>query len=534
VKLLKCPSFASENRHSNVRFLLILILVIGIFFRFTNLDKKVYWSDETFTSLRISGYTVKESIDRLYDGHVVSIEDLHKYQSLNSEKTVIDTITGLAKEEPQHTPLYFLMVRFWVQWFGDSVAVTRSLSAGISLLAFPCIYWLAIELFDSSVTAWMAMALIAISPFHILYAQEARPFSLWTVSVLLSSAALLRAIRLKTKTSWGIYAASLALSLYSFLFSGLVAFGQGIYVLTTEKFRLSKTVIAYLFASFIGILTLAPWLFIVKINLFQAETRTNWSATKVSLFSLTKMWAGNLSRVFFDVGVGSDNPLPQLIPLIPPIILILLLLGYAIYVLCCHTEKKTWLFILILIGVTALALILPDLIFGGRRSGVARYAIPCYLGFQLAVAHLLAIRITEISANSRLRKLWRVIAIILITSGVLSCTISAQSQIWWNKGPDRTGYNPEIAQIVNQARQPLLISDNTDLALIQSLSYLLESKVRFQLTVESHIPKIADGFSDIFLYRPSEALGSGILQQNYRIEPAYQGRDVWLWKLTKE
>ena len=45
---------ASENRY--------IFLVVGVFFRFANLDAKVYWHDETYTSLRISGYTVNETI----------------------------------------------------------------------------------------------------------------------------------------------------------------------------------------------------------------------------------------------------------------------------------------------------------------------------------------------------------------------------------------------------------------------------------------------------------------------------------------
>jgi hypothetical protein len=39
-----------------------------------------------------------------------------------------------------------------VQLFGDSIAVTRSLSAVFSVLALPCMYWLSLELFESSVT----------------------------------------------------------------------------------------------------------------------------------------------------------------------------------------------------------------------------------------------------------------------------------------------------------------------------------------------------------------------------------------------
>ncbi|HAZ43593.1 MAG TPA: hypothetical protein DCZ55_03710, partial [Cyanobacteria bacterium UBA11371] len=164
-------------RLSSWKVLTIVILVIGIFFRFLNLDLKVYWPDETFTSLRIAGYTEKEVVENIYQGQVIGLEDLQKYQRLNSEKGIGDTIKGLAIEEPQHTPFYYSMVRLWAQLFGDSVAIIRSLSAWISLLAFPCIYWLCIELFNSPVTGWVAIALLSISPFHVVYAPEARPYS---------------------------------------------------------------------------------------------------------------------------------------------------------------------------------------------------------------------------------------------------------------------------------------------------------------------------------------------------------------------
>ncbi|HEY9709495.1 MAG TPA: glycosyltransferase family 39 protein, partial [Oculatellaceae cyanobacterium] len=156
-----------------LQVLIVVVLILGVFFRLANLDLKVYWEDEAFTSLRISGYTEAELIQQVFNGHEIGVADLQKYQHPNPEKGVIDTIKGLAVEEPQHTPLYFLMVRLWVQWFGNSVLITRSLSALLSLLVFPCLYWLCRELFESPLTAWIAMAMMAISPFHVVYAQEA-------------------------------------------------------------------------------------------------------------------------------------------------------------------------------------------------------------------------------------------------------------------------------------------------------------------------------------------------------------------------
>lgn len=177
-----------------LRFLIIIILVLGLFFRFVNLDRKIYWMDETYTSLRISGYTESEVAQQLLEGQILSLQDLHQYQRINPEKSIVDTVKGLATEEPQLAPLYFILVRFWAQMFGDSVVAIRSFSAFLSVLAFPCIYWLCLELFESSLVGGLACMLLAISPFQLVYAQEARQYSLWTVAILLSSASLLREI----------------------------------------------------------------------------------------------------------------------------------------------------------------------------------------------------------------------------------------------------------------------------------------------------------------------------------------------------
>ena len=125
-----------------VRILIIVILVMGIFFRFANLENKVYWIDEGYTSLRISSYTESEFIQKLGDGQIKQIKILQKYHRINAEKSVFDIVKKLALEESQFTPLYFVTARFWVQLFGDSIAVTRSLSAVFTLLALPSMYWL--------------------------------------------------------------------------------------------------------------------------------------------------------------------------------------------------------------------------------------------------------------------------------------------------------------------------------------------------------------------------------------------------------
>ena len=127
-------------------------------------------------------------------------------------------------------------------------------------MVFPCLYWLCLELFDSSIVGLVAIALIAVSPIHVLFAQEARQYSLWTLTTLFSSVSLLRAMRLNTKFSWSVYAISLALSFYTFIFSGLVTIGHFIYVAISERWQMSKRFINYLLSSLLGVLTFVPWI----------------------------------------------------------------------------------------------------------------------------------------------------------------------------------------------------------------------------------------------------------------------------------
>ena len=88
-----------------LRFLIITLLILGIFFRFAYLDRKVYWHDEAYTSLRISGYTKTEFVQQVFNGRVFAVGDIQKYQQPNSEKGFINTINSLAVEDAQHPPL---------------------------------------------------------------------------------------------------------------------------------------------------------------------------------------------------------------------------------------------------------------------------------------------------------------------------------------------------------------------------------------------------------------------------------------------
>ncbi|MEG4200487.1 glycosyltransferase family 39 protein [Microcoleus sp. Pol12A5] len=536
-----------------LRFLIIAVLVIGILFRFANLDRKFYWIDETYTSLRVSGYTEAEIIKQISYQKITSPADLQKYQQINSEKTVRDTLNSLATEDPQHPPLYYVLARYWAQWFGSSVAAMRSLAAVISLLVFPATYWLAWELFESSAVAWMAIAIFAISPYHILFAQEARQYSLWTVTTILSSAALLRAMRpdstqnaVALVLSWALYAGTATLGFYTHLLFVCVAAAHAIYVAVIANWRDIKTFISYYVASLIALIGFMPSLVHTVENFNQVRSTTAW-AEQTNYLRLVSRWVGSISIAFFDIGIDGTANATQLALLIPVGIMILALVGYALYYLFRKTPKRVWLIVLLLIATTALFLAVPDLIKGGRRSGNPRYLVPCYVGIQLAVAYLLSAKISHNLEKLKQPKLWKIVIVAVLSAGIISGGVSSQADIWWNKGSGWLGAL-EVAANVNQASNPLIISD-ANIAYIMPLSYYLEPKVK--LLIEPHCytscyknrellkkkpqpPQIPGGFSELFLYRPSSTLRSAIQQQNYQIDPADTNVELNLWKITKK
>lgn len=539
-----------------LRVLIIVVLALGIFFRFANLDKKVYWVDESYTSLRIAGYLESELIQQVSERQIIGIKDLQNYQGINSEKGLIDTVSSIAIEHPEHPPLYYALARFWVQLFGNSIAVTRSSAAVISLLAFPCIYWLCMELFSwplsfaarransvvpGSLVGCSAIALIAISPFHVLYAQEAREYSLWAVTILLSSACLLRAIRKSTSISWVVYAVTVAFGLYSHLYFAFLALGHGIYVLATEGLRGTKTFKTYLLASVAGIVAFSPWIIILIANLTQIRKSVGWEIqSTIPRLLLLKTLVINLNRVFIDFNLDGDRYLSHIVPLILISGTILALVGYSFYFLYTQKPQKAWKFIFALIAPTALLLIIPDLIFGWVRSTQSRYMIALYLGIHLAVAYLIAAQINSISLKIKQQKAWRIAMIALFSLGILSCAISSQADSWWNKYS--SSQNLQLARIINQAPHPILLSDTNSetvnymtIGNLLSLSYLLDSKVQLQLVVKPSIPKITDSTRDVFLLLPSQELRRQLeKEQNFHLEPVYQEKALtWLWKLVK-
>ncbi|MEL6383762.1 MAG: glycosyltransferase family 39 protein [Cyanobacteria bacterium J06626_18] len=524
--------------------LCLILIALGIVFRFGNLNQ-VYWHDETFTSLRMSGYTAPEVKTDLFNGEtLVTVNDLMQYQWPHEERTVVDTVSSLVVDDPQHPPVYYVLVRQWVAAFGHSIWMARSLSVLISLLSFPAMYWLCQELFvfadvkqrvttsQRRLTSLLATVLLAVSPYHVLYSQEAREYALWTVFILILNALFLRNLRHSTWFNWLLYTSLLSASLYTHPFTGFFAVGHGFYLLITALSRPARSTIAGCLAVAIGCLSFVPWAWILIRSSF-VSIGLSWVNQPLPLDILMKIWGLHLMRCFFltegDFGFDTWQVYVGLSLAIP-------LLVYTLYFICRWTPWRFWLFILTLIIFTCLPLVLPDLIIGGQRSSAGRYFVPTILGMQIAIATVLALHIS--SKHPLIRQFWRGVTVVILMVAIASNISILRTDATW---PKFLSYHiPVIARTVNQSPNPLVISSSFGINYgnVFSLSHQLNPEVPLLLFDLDQVPnastpsKLTEKFRNVFLLNPSDELRASIEQrENTEADLIFNDFHLYLWKL---
>lgn len=94
---------------------------------------------------------------------------------------------SLAAAADIHPPLYYWLLNLWVELFGSSENGLRSLSVIASVATVGLTYDLGRRLFGR-VAGLLAAFLLALAPFHIYYAQEARMYALLTLWATLLAA----------------------------------------------------------------------------------------------------------------------------------------------------------------------------------------------------------------------------------------------------------------------------------------------------------------------------------------------------------
>ncbi|WP_009630971.1 glycosyltransferase family 39 protein [Synechocystis sp. PCC 7509] len=175
--------------------LLLLWTTIALGLRLTQLTAKSPWTDEFSTLV----FSLGNSYRTVPLDSVVSLDQLLQPLQINPNAGVAQVIHNLLTES-NHPPLYFMLAHWWMQlWSTDSglvsLWVARSLSAIFGALSIPAIYFLSAFAFRSSLVGLLAAAMMAVSPYGIFLAQEARHYTLAILWVIASFGCLVAATK---------------------------------------------------------------------------------------------------------------------------------------------------------------------------------------------------------------------------------------------------------------------------------------------------------------------------------------------------
>jgi mannosyltransferase len=211
-------------------------------------------------------------------------------------------------------PLFYVLLHFWMGWFGTSDEAVRALPGVIGVITLPFAY-LAGKRLGGRTAGLAALLLVATSPFAIRYDTETRMYSLVVLLTVLGFLALDRSLRNPRPGNLIGVGAVTGLLLYTHYWS--------LYLVVTMVLWLAwvawrgqpswrRGARASLVAAVVGCLTFIPW---VPIFLFQAaHTGTPWAtpANFAAMVSAVASFAGGstnqgraLALIFFALaGLG--------------------------------------------------------------------------------------------------------------------------------------------------------------------------------------------------------------------------------------
>ena len=135
---------------------LTAITIAGAFLRVYQINRNGFWLDEAF-----SVWMAAHPVPALFEW-LVRID--------------------------QHPPLYYALLHFWLQ-AGDDAGFVRMLSALFSTLTIPVLFLITARIAGPR-AGLIAAVILALSPFQVRFAQEARMYALLMLNVSLATVAL--------------------------------------------------------------------------------------------------------------------------------------------------------------------------------------------------------------------------------------------------------------------------------------------------------------------------------------------------------
>jgi uncharacterized membrane protein len=504
----------------------VLLLLLCVTARFIGLRDKFFWVDEVYTSLAVAGVSPADARARLASGagRELDLEFVREMLELPSRSSVASTVRDLWEGDPHHCPLYFALAHVWGEWVGFSPFRIRLFSVLLSLLAFPVFWLLSRELLGRAFGAGMAVVLFSVSPFFLIYSQQAREYGLWTVLVCAWGYGLLKACRRSSGPAWMGYGFLLLAALYTDLFSIPVWIGQAVWCFRFH--RQDKRILSgFLIASLGAFVLFSPWLIHAVLRIGQIHDANQFQEQAIGAGLYWQTVLLNFTRIFWDTGRESYLALPwSRVGFVLPLAFLLFALFHCA-VAGWKVLSKRSLGFLAAIGLPIPVLLMAwDLAAGGKRALVPRYLIP----FWIALLLLLAAGIEQCAASGRRsRRLLATLAVLtLVGFGSSSSIRFLSSSFWWTTRPVSIASAVPLVRS-KQETLPVVVVGSRDPVPLIALSFSLPGSTPFRVFRSEAQADSWTMDQPFLLYAPSREL-AGLLSTRFRAVPVVPGSALWL------
>lgn len=457
---------------------LVAAIALGIALRCDGLARKAAWYDEVGTMLRLSGHTEGEVAAFAEERPRAPAELLLRFQRVPRGALANDTaavVRAVTEDESLHSPGYFVAASLWARVAGDDPPTLRGLSAATSIAALVLLGVLARRLFGDPQIALATVALAAVSPVQIRYAQEARAYALWSVTLL---ATLLATHAASTRRSaarggapardaWGTLIVAFAAALYVHPLSLLVL--PALLVLARDArpgSRVERSPVPPCARALAAAIVLwLPWALVVLANRQQAARTAGWMGDAFPLLDLVRAWLGVATSILYRPA-GPGGLLDGVT--LPGTTLAWLALGVSACTLivvallrvarAAPRAARRSVPALALVPFACLAL--ADVALGGRRSTVDRYLLPAWLAVELAIAFLLVAP----GPRARLR---RATLLVVLALGMATAIRTRPLHAWWNTEPERLAELRALETSLRGRDAPIVVTDVRPLRLLE-------------------------------------------------------------------
>ncbi|MEQ8756268.1 MAG: hypothetical protein RID09_22530 [Coleofasciculus sp. G1-WW12-02] len=175
--------------------LLMLWIALGTILRLSRLLSLPPWTDECATMVFSLGNSFQTVPLNQWIGADVLLSPLSPMVDAD-----ISSVVNHLIQESTHPPIYFFLTHWWIKFFPTddglvSLWGARSLSALLGIAAIPSLFGLGYLAFGSRLVGQIAAAMMAVSPYGIFLAQDARHYTLAILWVIASLSCLVMAIQ---------------------------------------------------------------------------------------------------------------------------------------------------------------------------------------------------------------------------------------------------------------------------------------------------------------------------------------------------